>query len=100
MTPDETSRGGRLIVRLGQLLEDRVDYEGTISSGASTWSVRASIALPGGAVEISATPEEGAPEWLVKILRATLRAAFRASATGTPWPRRINRWREGPDGPE
>jgi hypothetical protein len=92
-----TSQSGRVTLKLKRMDPDRVDYEGELSSGSSRWTVSASVALKDGSVAVSSPAESDTPEWLVKHLRATLRAAFRASSTGTPWPRRVSRWRGGPE---
>jgi hypothetical protein len=81
-------------VRLAVLHEDRVEYEGELWTPAESWPVRAIVSRSSGAVEVEG---KNAPGWLVTLLRSILRAAWRSAEAGTPWPRRLNRWRTGPE---
>ena len=74
---------------------DAVDYEGELATDTENWPVRVRVELAAGAVEWVSGNEQAPPPWLCTFLRATLRAAWRSSLAGQPFPRRVNRWRKG-----
>jgi hypothetical protein len=84
--------GGRVECSLVSADEASVKYDVELQS-ESTWRGAATISLADGAVDLSV---EGAPPWLVELARTFLRGEWRARQKApSPWPRRINRWREG-----
>jgi hypothetical protein len=91
----EGGSGGRLVLRLVSSQEDGVEYTGELSAPDGTWAVSARIGA-GGDVEVERPVD--APDWLVATARATLRTAWRSRKAGTPWPRRLSRWRSSDDG--
>ncbi len=85
----EGAHGGKLTLRLVSSEGDAVEYVGELSAGESAGvTVRVSAA---GQVDVLASG--AAPDWLVALTRSTLRAAWRSHQAGTPWPRRLSRWR-------
>jgi hypothetical protein len=91
--------GGKVTLRLTATGPERVEYVGEVETEEATYGLRASIAVLSGEIELG--PAHGgasAPAWLVEVARTTLRGAWRAYRTGTPWPRRVSRWREAPEG--
>jgi hypothetical protein len=89
----QLSNGGRFTVRLASSSSERVEYAGELVTPSATWAARAVVTLADGAVDVAADGVTPVPEWLVAFARATLRTAWRSSREGTPWPRRVNRWR-------
>jgi hypothetical protein len=80
---------------------DAVIYEGELASETTVWNVRVSVILATGAVEILVVEsKDDPPDWLANVARTTLRTAWRSAKTGTPWPRRVSRWRGGPSDEE
>ncbi len=86
--------GGRLILRLVSSSDEGVHYAGELSAPGGTWPVNARV---GAAGDVEVERPAGAPEWLVGTARATLRTAWRSRKAGTPWPRRLSRWRSVSD---
>jgi len=82
-------------LRLVERGDDRVLYEGVAVTSGGEWPLRIAVALPDGRVTAEGA---GAPEWLVELGAALVRAAFRAtrSPSPVPFPRRLQRWRGGP----
>ena len=81
---------GKLTLRLVSSDGESVEYAGELSDADQSWAVTARVGVQG---EVDVERAPGAPDWLVTTTRATLRTAWRASKAGTPWPRRLRRWR-------
>lgn len=94
--PSDSSSGGRVTLRLSASANDHVEYSGEMVTSEGTWSARATVSVADGSIALAHDGSEP-PAWLVSVARSALRVAWRASRAGTPWPRRINRWRPGPD---
>ncbi|HVW28339.1 MAG TPA: hypothetical protein VHC69_23410 [Polyangiaceae bacterium] len=82
--------GGRLTLRLVSSDGGSVEYAGELQDADRSWAISARVGVQG-EVDVERAPD--APDWLVATARATLRTAWRASKAGTPWPRRLSRWR-------
>ncbi len=93
MTGSSPDGGGRFLLRLVKTTDQEIEYQGAFEIGTSKIDCTCRVLLPAGTVEVSRA-DGSVPEWLVDQTRATLRAAFRASGSGAPWPRRIHRYRE------
>jgi len=88
--------GGRVSLRLEETSATAVRYEGAVSTADRRWPLSACIALGDGAVSLA--PGDGTPPgWLLDLARAILRTAARAHRSGVAFPRRLNRWRAGPE---
>lgn len=74
-------------------------YAGELTTPQRSWASRFSVLPTDGRISVEATGENGdpAPAWLVDFAVATLRTAWRAHREGGRWPRRLSRWRRGPD---
>jgi hypothetical protein len=96
------STGARVVMDLVSASGEGVVYRAALYLPDAEWQGRAEVCVAGGEVRFARwEPDAPAPpEWLVKLAHAFLRAEWRArSAAGeagepTPWPARINRWRE------
>ena len=88
--------GGKLSLRLVTAGES-VEYAAELLAGEESFQARVTVA-PDGAVTVDGA--SGAPDWLIVLTRAVLRTAWRSHATGTPWPRRLTRWRPSSESPE
>lgn len=96
----QQGRGGRLVLRLVATSVSAAEYAGALEFDDATAQITMCVRLPSGAVEVISSSEPSPPEWLVDQARAALRAAFRATLSGAPWPRKLSRWREVRDTPE
>jgi hypothetical protein len=90
----EGGSSGRLVLRLVSSDENGVEYAGELSAPEGTWAVNARV---GAAGDVRVERPADAPDWLVATARATLRTAWRSRKAGTPWPRRLSRWRSTSD---
>lgn len=91
--PAPLARGGRVTLRLGMHDDERVRYEGVASTTAGEWPLRIDASRKNGSVTAE---HAGAPAWLVELGSALVRGVLRAERAGTPFPRRLQRWRSGP----
>ena len=87
--------GGRLELRLASAESDRVTYELSLETRDAEGFGSATIALAGGAIELSIA-DAALPGWLGDFARAVLRALYRAHREDGAWPRRVTRWRAEP----
>ena len=85
------SRGGKLTLRLVSSDGAAAEYAGELTSGEKVCSVRIRIDA-GGRVDVE-SQIGAAPDWLAALTRSVMRTAWRAAVAGTPWPRRLSRWR-------
>jgi|GEM_PF-935734 len=92
--PAPLETGGRVELRL--IAAESTTYEARWFEGDARFNGRATVGLDGEAqIRID---EEGAPAWLVAWTSALLRVLARDhAASGSPWPRRLTRWRKRPD---
>jgi hypothetical protein len=86
-----SEHGVRLTLRLGSVDAARVLYAGSVEVPGARFDVTAVVDAATGAVAVEGA--EGAPRTAVERLEALLRSVWRASRAGTPWPRRLSRWR-------
>ncbi len=93
----DRAHGGRLVLRIVDTGGAAIEYAGEIATAAGEWPVRFRISASDGKVEPSAEATHAAPHWLVEFAVATLRAAWRAHRETGRWPRRLQRWRPGPE---
>jgi hypothetical protein len=85
------AHGGKLSLRLVSSSAEHVEYAGALSAeGGEAVDVTVRVNADG---QVDVSQAGAAPEWLVALTRATLRTAWRSNKTGTPWPRRLTRWR-------
>lgn len=84
--------------RLNLVLEGERRYAVEISAGDQTWHASLEID-PAGHVGFGAWQPPDPPAWLCQAATAVMRAEWRARQfpDAPPWPRRITRWRRGPD---
>jgi hypothetical protein len=95
--------GGRVELRLGETAPESVDYRVTLTTAEGQWSGWATVGEPSGGVELKLpSGDPGAPPWLYQTATRLLRTAWRNRQRdpGRPWPRRISRWRPGPQPPD
>ena len=85
----DDQRGGRLSLRLVSSDGAAAEYSGELVSEGVVCKVGIRVGADG-QVHLNGP---GAPDWLVAVTRSMLRAAWRATVAGTPWPRRLTRWR-------
>ena len=85
--------GGTLELKLERSSGEDVVYAVTLQTPESEWSASARVRVGDGQVTLEL---EQAPGWLVDRARNVLRALWRAHADAG-WPRRITRWRAGPE---
>jgi hypothetical protein len=83
--------GGKVTLRLISA-GDGARYGGELSAGTEAGQVEIAVSAAGN-VTVTQVAGISPPEWLVAFARATLRTAWRATQAGTPWPRRLSRWR-------
>ena len=92
MSPDN---GGRLnLVLKGPRAESTV-YNAELRGPEGVWAAEIVIASGG---EVLSGPWSGGepPDWLLKFTLTFLKTHWRNHQGGTPWPRRITRWRAEP----
>jgi hypothetical protein len=83
--------GGKLTLRLVSSDGAAAEYAGELVSGDDVCAVRIRTDAAGRVVVESETG--AAPDWLAAFTRSVMRTAWRAAVAGTPWPRRLSRWR-------
>ncbi|HVU00230.1 MAG TPA: hypothetical protein VHE30_00710 [Polyangiaceae bacterium] len=93
----ELEQGGRVTLRLARVTDAAAEYGAELVTKDRRFEALARVSLPGGAVDF-AHDGDAAPSWLVEVARTTLRAAHRTVTAGGSWPRRLSRWRGGPEG--
>lgn len=93
----DRAHGGRLLLRIVDTGGEQIEYSGNIATADGEWPARFRVSPGEGKVEQLAEAARAAPPWLVEFAVATLRAAWRASRETGRWPRRVQRWRPGPD---
>lgn len=86
--------GGRIELVLARADERGARYASTLSTAERSWSGSVEVAAGDGAVVID-VPDDP-PAWLVDVVRGVVRAGWRARAEAG-WPRRLTRWRAGPE---
>ena len=92
--------GARVAVRL---LEEGTGSEGaayalTLATADATWDARATVTETEGRVDVGVwEPATAPPAWLVQAAHTVLRGAWQRRRAGNPWPRRLARWRPGPE---
>lgn len=86
--------GGTIELKLERTSDADVSYRATLATPELEWQGEAHVALETGRVELA--PPSEVPPWLVELVRGVLRATWRAHASAG-WPRRITRWRAGPE---
>jgi hypothetical protein len=95
---ERPTHGGRLEARLSSENREGVEYVLALSIAEASWEGRAAVAERDGSVRIGAWSGEGAPPaWLAEGARVLLRFAWQRRRAGHPWPRRLARWRPGPE---
>jgi hypothetical protein len=82
--------GGKLTLRLVSYDGAAAEYAGELASGNAVCAVRIRVDAAG---QVDVKTDGAAPDWLIATTRSMLRTAWRAVAAGTPWPRRLTRWR-------
>lgn len=89
--------GARITLRLQQTDPSRVSYAVELELPSGTHPAQASVRLGDGEVQLAAG-DPTTPDWPLDVARALLRSEWRARrvAGGSPWPRRITRWRAAP----
>jgi hypothetical protein len=93
-TAVDSTGGGKLSLRMITSGAGYVEYAGELTTGAEPIPVTVRVSTDG---QVDVVQDGAAPEWLVALTRATLRTAWRSNKTGTPWPRRLTRWRPSQD---
>jgi hypothetical protein len=84
-------RGGKLTLRLVSFDGAAAEYTGELASGGEVSAVGIRVDASG---QVDVKAANGAPpDWLVATTRSMMRAAWRSAVAGTPWPRRLSRWR-------
>lgn len=88
--------GGRLNLRLVPGTGPFVRYQGELTAESQSWQGSVEIDAAG-SVRFEFSPEP--PAWLCQATSAILRAEWRnrRGADPAPWPRRLTRWRVGPE---
>lgn len=89
--------GGRVELRLTRDDDTTANYEIAIYAPSGEWSATAQ-ASSAGAVRIEAW-SSSPPPWLESFALVLLRSALRSHQAESAWPRRITRWRPGPEEP-
>ncbi|MDX2051959.1 MAG: hypothetical protein SFV15_06160 [Polyangiaceae bacterium] len=95
-SPLSSEFGGRveLVLQHAEDLEAR--YLGCFSEGERLFSSVVKVSVEG-KVNHEQWRGEPAPTWLLDVTQSLLRTAWRQRTVGTPWPRRLTRWRKGSD---
>jgi hypothetical protein len=94
---ERPEQGARLTVRLVGGAADPAEYSVRLATAAALWDGRASVRESDGQVDAKWDALEPPPAWLIQAAHALLRAAWQRRRAGHPWPRRLTRWRPGPD---
>lgn len=87
--------GGRLQAKLVAESDGSGRYEILVSDATGSWEGTALVAESDGAVNFGAWQGEPAA-WLIAGAHSLLRSAWQRRRTGSPWPRRLTRWRPAP----
>jgi hypothetical protein len=90
------SHGGRLQAKLVATNDGGAVYQLALADTLASFSGGARVLESDGAVTFDAWPLEP-PAWLVEGARVLLRAAWQRHRSGQGWPRRLARWRPGPE---
>jgi hypothetical protein len=90
------SHGGRLQAKLAATGPAGAEYRLSVSDSTASFSGRARVAESDGEVSFDPWSEEP-PAWLRDGARVLLRAAWQRRRAGESWPRRLSRWRPGPE---
>lgn len=98
--PAVTTNGGRIELRLQQELSDgTVEYDARIFLGRdqpeNLWLAHF-VRQPDGTLLVSSKDTRPIPDWVMKYAKTLLQLAARSSEQ-KGWPRRLTRWRKGPD---
>ena len=93
MRPDS---GGRVELKLVESDGEGASYEVTLFDPTGEWTAAAKVRA-GGAVEVAAWSPANPPAWLDALALTLLRGAQRAQKADAAWPRRVTRWRPGPE---
>lgn len=89
--------GGNVEFRLSQQSPEEVRYAAELSVEAQTALGLAVIRRSDGDISFS-WETRPPPSWLTDMAHAMLRSQWRTrQRDGTPWPRRLKRWRPGPE---
>jgi len=91
----DVEHGGRATLRLSATDDTQVEYDVEFLTKDGRFAAHATVALSDGAVEVRS--DDAVPAWLVELARTTLRGAFRTARATSSWPRRLSRWRGGPN---
>ncbi len=87
--------GGRVTLKLKQLDGDRVRYEFSLLTNATTSVGALAVTVEDGLVSFESGQFREEEEWMKELARSLVRAAWR-NREQYGWPRRITRWRPEP----
>ena len=83
-------------LKLEQASETRADYLLTLLTPKAEFRTRATVDVPGDALELADFSEATPPAWLLAYAQALVRSVLRTKRSDGAWPRRLTRWRPEP----
>jgi hypothetical protein len=90
--------GGRVELLLTQGGDDDAEYAVSLSQRDGEWRGTAKAKCAGGVEGPTwSAPSTPPPDWLVALAQTLLRGAVRTKLSEADWPRRVTRWRPGPE---
>ncbi len=87
--------GGRVTLKLKQVDAERVRYEYSLLTNATTSEGLLAVSVPDGLVSFERGEVRDDEAWMKDLARSLVRAAWR-NREQYGWPRRITRWRPEP----
>jgi len=92
-----SSFGGRVELLLVREEGLGASYSGEFFEGERGFQNSVSVSAEG-KVTHADWKGESAPGWMLELTQSLLRTTWRQRGMGTPWPRRLTRWRKGTEG--
>jgi hypothetical protein len=89
--------GGRVELRLTHGDEAAAEYAVILSQREGEWTGTAKAKCAGGVEGPTWSGQSSPPAWLVALAQTLLRGAVRSKLAEADWPRRVTRWRPGPE---
>lgn len=91
--------GGRVELRLTFGDDTAAQYAVYLAQRDAEWTGTAKAKREGGVEGPTFSSAEAPPAWLVSLAQTLLRGTVRSKLADSTWPRRVTRWRPGPEEP-
>jgi hypothetical protein len=89
--------GGRVELRLTHGGDQDAEYAVSLAQRDAEWNGTAKAKCAGGVEGPTWSGQSSPPAWLVALAQTLLRGAVRSKLSEADWPRRVTRWRPGPE---